>query len=250
MRKLFELGFGVILRRMLFALGFLVSFESYSSCIDEGIVKFNQKVIAPYLLDEMPDAVPSSSVVEVLTYYAKAGKLSNVWAIDLRDTEAFFDDLKEIITHVKTDKLQVLMLGTTYPDSDLWTNLLLPLMAKDSFRYMNVRGTAYENKGIEELLKLGKKLYPTHWSNLSQKIIFASKAYYPQLKKKGQWIQRCEKDKLIGDKWDETHKNYYKENLDDKLSKANPLKVLTGESDTDDADTSSDEEGSSSSDEE
>ena len=134
----------------------ILSVSSSASCIEEdGIIKLNQQVIDQDVLDDCPNAVPLSSVLEHLQYYEK--EFPRVWAVDLNNTQMFQDDLKNLAAQLlpKLPHLKILVLNTVHLDESIWDTVLFPLLRNKELEYLNVVDTIYDNKSIQPILKRG-----------------------------------------------------------------------------------------------
>ena len=229
-------------------------FFSFSSawCLEEGIIKLDQKVAPDEIINEFPGAVTVQYAIESIKDLIATPPLSErsshgsitheelehsvvvykpTWAVDLSKTYMSNKDFSTFMIEMKTEfaHLSVLVLSTVSLQIESWDHIF-PYLQKDTFRYINVCGTTYANSGITPVLTSGSEKYSDKWTPLSLKLIFADKTYYKQLKKNMKWYIPFVDNKSLHDHWGEAHAAYYATDYK-VIASAKPVRLITGDSD-------------------
>jgi len=215
--------------KFLFLLALFLGRSSFA--MEEGILKINQPIVHPIILDQSPGAVTLSYVLEGLKAYEK--NLPEVWAIDLTGTYMSAEDVEEFLTEMapKLPELKVLALRAVHLREETWAQLF-EILPQENIKFIDACSTRYSNRNIRSVLQKGQEIFKEKWTNFSRKIIFASKDYYPRLHSNIQWPKEYIEENLLPPDWVGCHQKYYKKYFK-HIERGAPLHFLTGDSDAD-----------------
>lgn len=231
---------------------FLLLFCSNVLAIENGILKLNQNVKPAEIVDDFAGAVTLryaiDSIVEIIKYSTKSERSSyasteiensdhsdsqstGIWAVDLNGTYMRSSDLSVFLIELNPLflNLSVLSLKTVSLNQKVW-DVIFSYLERDHFKYVDVCGTTFANRGIIDVLNKGNEIYGDSWESLSLKLIFANKSYYKKLKNEMEWYKTFVTNKLLHYDWDIAHKSYFDTEFK-VIEKAKPLHILTGDSD-------------------
>ncbi|MBA4249066.1 MAG: hypothetical protein C0432_04555 [Candidatus Puniceispirillum sp.] len=247
----------------------LLFFCTKSWSIDQGILKYGQTIKNHLIVDQYEGAITIRDCVEDTKSYLGASLkerndiavplmvrrsldsdtsqeekslssneagIKSIWAVDLSatymDEEDFIYFMAELSPYFSELKILILKSVSLFKEST-W-DVLFPYLQRENFEYIDVRGTICSGGKIQYIWKMIKDSFPDHWQNMSQKIIFAEDPYYKRAMQKTKWLQKCTEQQVTPQHWFDQHRRYYGEKeMQDKIKKANPLYLLSGDSDYD-----------------
>lgn len=246
----------------------LLFFGTKSWSIDQGILKYGQTIKNPLIVDQYEGAITiRDCVADTKAYLGASLKernggpvplmvrrsldsetsqeeslssneagIKSIWAVDLSatymDEEDFIYFMAELSPYFSELKILILK-SVLFFKTSTW-DVLSPYLQRENFEYLDVRGTICSGSAIAPIWEIMKMRFPDQWQNMSQKIIFVESTYYKTLKEKRNWFKDCLKQGLVPEQWFDQHRRYYAEKeMHDKIKKANPLYLLSGDSDYD-----------------
>lgn len=230
--------------------------------LEEGILKLDQEIKDPIIVDQYPgaltikycvdcikDQLHGASLIERPSLDSETSKeaesLSSteiekqpIWAVDLSGTYMPESDFRYFMQELSPDftHLKILILNSVSLFELTTWELLFPYLQQENFKYIDVCGTHLSTSNIVPILETIKGRFPSDWEQMTQKIIFAQKSYYKRLKKEVQWPKDCIEQEILSERWFDIHSLYYGETekkMHRKIQKAAPLHCLSGDSDYD-----------------
>jgi hypothetical protein len=252
---------------MKFLLILLILFPMQAWPIEEGILKLNQTVLPEMIvadrrgdgavtieevIHDVKSFIHSSSDTRERNSFNTIGRPSHestsneestvstylpckpIWAMDLSESSMDYDDFIMFMDALlpDLDQLQILILSSVWLNDKSW-DILLPILQRETFKYLNVCGTNYSTQKIKPILERGASLSPHSWFNLSLKLVFSHKSYLNRLKGDIKWVKSCADKGVLHESWCEAHNNYYKEPKIKQIEKAKALNLLTGDDEVD-----------------
>lgn len=204
-------------------------FSSELTFNTEEVLRINQRIVSPLILDDFPEAVTVSYVLENIE--ADKTVLSKLKVIDLANTHMDADDFTRFFegTRESLPSLQVLRLCTVNFSSDFLKSCLLPRLGTEHFQYVDLTSTLYSNSSIQKLLTLGSELYGEEWLPISEKIIFSAQKSLPTLSSGSvKWVTECvDTKKILSPQWKKCHDDYYSKVLK-AIEKISPRHFIAG----------------------
>jgi hypothetical protein len=215
--------------------GFAASLDdSFSFSISPlQILRINNQVVDPLIIDAYPEGVTVSYILENLQPTEGEGTdLSQIRVLDLSNTYMSVTDFADFWEALK-DKLtslQVLKLCTVCIHDSDWTPFLFPLLRDDTFLFLDIVGTLYDNGAIRKVLDWGKEYYTDRWLPLSEKIIFSTAKYSNDLNTRVQWVRDYIATGKLSSNWKKKHDHYYRK-VWKEIEKVPPHHFLTSSDD-------------------
>jgi hypothetical protein len=216
-------------------LGFAASLDdSFSFSISSPqVLRINNQVVDPLIIDCYPEGVTVSYILENIQPTEGEGTdLSQLRVLDLSNTVMSVTDFADFLEALK-DKLtslQVLKLSTVDLNDFHWNSFFFPLLRDDTFLFLDIVGTLYDNGEIKKILVSGKERYGDRWLPLSEKIIFSTAKYSNDLNTRVQWVRDYIATGKLSCNWKKKHDHYYRK-VWKEIEKVPPMHFLTSSDD-------------------
>ena len=250
---------------------FVLLFFLKAWSVEYGILKYDQQVKDPLIVDQYPGAITIEYCIECSKDYLQASlkeqrydilplierlslssntskelesvssnatSLQPIWVVDLSKTYMSEDDFIQFMTVLKPyfANLQILILNSVSLFQNSTWEHLFPYLQFENFKYLDVCGTHCAIRNIKPILEIINNRFPECWDSMSQKIIFSQKSYYKKLEREMVWVQQCVEQRILSANWFSQHSLYYGETekeMQNKIKNAKPMHFLSGDSDYD-----------------